>query len=106
MKLETLEHEFDELPTNNKLFLALWRQKNGYKESKVFSYGELVELALVLTSDFHHDAIAERVTFNNMLEYDETQIAWEGNEPIESLWYELNFKLKKRITRHIEFKSK
>lgn len=97
MRQNISRDEFDELPPLNRLFLALWKQKKQQNQTKELSFGELVELSFALTPDLRFDTPSERTTFNNSLQYDEILIAWDGREPIETLWYEVNQKLKRRI---------
>lgn len=106
MKLITNSQAFDELPSLNQLFLALWKQYKHYPPAKEFSFGQLIELSLALTPDLKFESPAERTTFNNSLQYEELFFAWDGAEPIETLWYELNQKLKRRISKHIAVHEK
>lgn len=106
MKLHLTKSEWEQLPILNQLFLALWKKQKGYSQTKELSFGELVELSFALTHDLHYDSPSERTTFNNSLDYDEIRIAWDGVEPIDTLNYELQQKLKRRITQVIALHSK
>lgn len=106
MKLTTKKEDFDSLQLYNQLFLALWREEKGYPDTKEFSYGEIVELALAISPDFRFDTPAERTTFNNSLQYNELFIGWDGAEPINILWYEMNEKLKKKLHQYMMLHSK
>jgi hypothetical protein len=106
MKLKTSKIEFDSLPVLNRLFIALWKSKKGYTSDKELSFGELVELSLALTNHLEYDSPALRTTFNNALHYEEIQVAWDGKQPIDILFYELNQKLKRRIVQYLVVNSK
>ena len=99
MKLSTTSFEFDQLPIYNRLFLAMWKLKKGYPPTKEFSFGEVIELSLALTNDLSHEDSDGR-TFNNILKYDEVILGWEGQEPLDITFYELNQKLRRRLTQY------
>jgi len=101
MKLSTTNNEFDSLPLLNKLFFALWKKKKGYKMTKELSFGELIELSFVVTNDLRFDTPLERGTYNNSLQYNEITLSWDGVEPIDILFFELNQKLNRRILSYL-----
>lgn len=103
MKLVILKEEFESQPLLNQLFLALWKQKKGYHDD--LSLSQLIELACALTPDLSFDDSDGRV-FNNSLHYGEFHIAWDGSEPLDVLWFELNQKLKRRITNYLVVANK
>lgn len=99
MKQKILRSDFDSQPVYNQLFLAWWREEKGYIDTAEWSFGEVVELALALTQDLHFEDSDGRV-FNNLLNYNEIHIGWDGEDPLDVLWYELNQKLKRRIMQY------
>jgi len=106
MKQFTSQTEFDSLPLLNQLFLAIWKKEKGYTPDKALSFGQLIELSFALTNDFKYETPPERSTFNNSLQYEEIFLGWDGNEPIDILWYEINQKLKRRIIQYMVSISK
>ena len=101
MKLATNNYDFDSLPLLNRLFLALWKFRKGYGSSKEFTFGQVAELSFAVTNDLKFDTPSERTTFNNSLQYDEFMLSWDGVQPIDILFYELNKKLKRRILSYM-----
>lgn len=106
MKMTTTIKDFDQLPYLNKLFFLLWKQKKGYRIIKECDFGQLLELSFAVTQDLRFETSAEKTAFNNILEYKEILIAWDGVEPIDILFYELNEKLKRRINQYLIVNSK
>lgn len=104
MKLIILQNEFESQPLLNQLFLALWKQRKGYEGE--LRLDQLIELACALTPDFHTDTPNDRSTFNNGLHYSEMFYGWDGDEPIEILWFELNQKLRRRINQYLVVNNK
>ena len=106
MKLSTTPQEFDQLPIYNRLFLAMWKLKKGYAPVKECTFAEVLELAFALTNDLHYDATVrdgpdEAAMFNNVLDYQEFLLAFDGDDPLGILWYKLNEKLRRRINQYI-----
>jgi hypothetical protein len=101
MKLTISKQDFDSLPILNQLFWALWLSEKGYKAEKELSIGQVLELSLALTNDLKFETPAERTTFNNALHYDEIFLGWDGNQPLDILFYEVNRKLDRRIMNHL-----
>ncbi len=106
MKIKTTTEDFNELPIYNQYFIAEWKRKKGYRPTKECEFGEVFEMSLAVTNDLVFDSPSERTTFNNSLQYNEIQMSWDGREPLEILWYELNQKLRRRINQYIVVKGK
>ena len=106
MKLQTTDSDFNNLYIYNRYFLLRWKILKGYKPNKSFDFGQLLELAFALTNDLQHDEVAERLIFNNTLQYKEFTLGWDGIQPIDILFYEINQKLKRRINQYIIIKNK
>lgn len=102
MKLRITSSDFDNQPLLNRYFFARWLDLKNYRVTKEMEFGQLVELAFSITNDLHFDDSEEYTgVFNNFLKYREIRIAWDGKEPIDVLFYELNEKLKRRINQHL-----
>lgn len=97
--------EIESLPLSNQLFLALWKTEKKYPRITEWSFGEILELALSLTPDLRFETPSERTIFNNSLQYEEMLVGWDGEEPIDILWYEVNQKLKRRINQYLVVKE-
>ena len=101
------DKEFNELPLYNKLFWIVWSKRKGYPITRNLPMSHILSVALVL-GDLRHDTSIERVrsddqptTFNNVLDLGEFLLAFDGKEPIESLSYTVNQKLRKRINQSL-----
>lgn len=104
MRKNTTAEEYDDLPYVNKLFWTWYKEEMGLAEGKECSFQDIFELALSLTNDLHFDTSIDTtgrysLSFNNVLNYDELLFAWEGKDPLGTLWFELNIKLRERIIK-------
>lgn len=74
---------------------------------------DLEEVAFTLGNELQHDTSIERrrsdddsAFYNNILDYREYLLAWDGEQPYDTLWFKVNEKLKRTINAYIALKVK
>lgn len=77
-------------------FILLWKKRKHYSQTPTLTLGEVVELLIGTSYTFHKDFSDGRF-FNNILIGQESVLAWDGDELIHTLYYELVQVIKKRI---------
>jgi len=76
-------------------FAETWKKRKGYT-TETLSLGECIELMVAVSYNLHHDWSDGRF-FNHILTNELSIIAWDGEEPIDVLWYEIIIAMKRRI---------
>lgn len=105
MKQFSTTEDYELLPAINKLFWQLWLLKKGYAPSTALSIGQLMEVSFALPNTLHYDNPAERTTFNNSVEFETLLFAFDGDEPLDSYFYEVNHKLTVVILSAMQVKN-
>lgn len=93
---QTTTELINERPSVRLCFL-LWKKYKGYDDS--FPHlGHLWEMIDVFSTN-HKREWSDGRFFGHLIQNKESSMAWEGNEPLDILYYELVTIIKKRLTR-------
>lgn len=76
-------------------FILVWKKRKGYQENPSLSLGEAIELIIATSNNLHNEDSDGRF-FNHSLQNNESLIAWDGEELIDTLLYEVIENIKKR----------
>lgn len=114
MKKRNTLPEWQALSPSIKFVWAKWAAKKGHIRTKeevkdnclYLCKCDLEELAFSLGIDLQHDTSPEFSTRNNLLDYNEYQLGWDGVEPFDAIWYTLHEKLKRRINQYLIVNNK
>lgn len=91
--------QWNDTPSNVQGFITNWKIRKGYpQESPLPTLGQCLELLLAVSYTYYHDYSDGRF-FNNILVLDEAILAWDGDELIDTLYYEIVRILKRRFAR-------
>lgn len=74
-------------PEAVKNFIMIWKSRK-YDDIPSLTIGQLLELLLATSNSFHTNYSDGRF-FNNILVQNEAIVAWDGDELIDTLWYEV-----------------
>jgi hypothetical protein len=85
-----------DLPQTIKDFILLWKQTKGYSNPDSLDVGEVIELLIATSHNLRHEESDGRF-FNNILMNEESLIAWEGEELIDILFYEVIQNIRHRL---------
>lgn len=87
--------QFDEAPDFVRSFVTAWKQRKGYT-TETLTLGECIELMIGVSYNLRKDDSDGRF-FNYILTNELSIVAWDGEEPIDVLWYEIIIAMKRRV---------
>ncbi len=88
--------DFNQQPKYIQEYIFLWKEKKHYLCDSKLNIGECIELLIATAYNLHFDNSDGRF-FNKILINNESVIAWEGEELIDIIYYELIENIKLRI---------
>lgn len=101
--------QYIELTTSNtpapvKEFIHIWKYKKKYPQDSKLSIGECIELLIATTFNLRYENSDGRF-FNKILSNSESVIAWEGEELIDILFFDVKRAILQRLSRSGTFTS-
>jgi len=91
--------QWNETPSKIQDFIAQWKINKGYpNEVPLPTLGQCIELLIAVSYTYYHDYSDGRF-LNNILLLNEAAIAWDGDELIDTLYFEIVAILKRRFAR-------
>ncbi len=91
-----------EQPAYVSKFINLWKTKKKYPLDEEVNVGQVIELLIATSYNLHKDNSDSRF-FNNILVNAESVIAWDGEELIDMLFYEVIQNIKRLISHSRTF---
>jgi len=97
MKQEITETQWAEMSKSGQDLISAWKHNKGYT-SPLLTLGQCIEFMVAISYNLHFDNSDGRF-FNKILINNESVIAWEGDELIDILWFEITKILQFRLSR-------
>jgi hypothetical protein len=97
MKQFITASQWNELPFKGKIYTNHWKIQKGYR-NHYLELGQCLELAAEISHRLYKDEILHG-TFNYVLDMEEYFLAYDGDEPIEIMWFKIVETIKKRLAK-------
>ena len=78
-------------------FILTWKKRKYHEDLPILTLGHCIELLIATTYNLHKESSDSRF-FNNIISNNESVIAWDGNELIDILFYEVRQAIKIRLS--------
>lgn len=107
MRQQLSPTEYNDIPPYVKDFIVTWKRRKRYTD-ETLTLGQCWELLTGISRNLHMEFNvnwADKRFFNYVLANEDSMLAWEGIEPIESIWYEIVKILKRDVATAGTFNS-
>ncbi len=100
---QRIDYATEDLTEHEREFLKLWKLRKYQDDTTILTVGDCLELLIALEGQRHEVSVIDELLggsyFNNVLVTEDLILAYEGDELLDILFYNVRKALRRRLSR-------